>query len=55
MLASMLKDHRSKQHALKQQQERLRQEATSTLYKFNESILSSINSGLVYTTFSFQT
>lgn len=43
----MLKEHRSKQYAHKQSQERRRQEATTALYKFNEGVMRSINSGYV--------
>nr|XP_002122157.1 biogenesis of lysosome-related organelles complex 1 subunit 1-like [Ciona intestinalis] len=44
MLSSMLKDHRVKQRHLKDAQEKRRQEAVSSLYKFNEGIMASINS-----------
>nr|CAB3225708.1 biogenesis of lysosome-related organelles complex 1 subunit 1-like [Phallusia mammillata] len=46
MLTSMLKQHRGKQYAHKQSQERRRQEATTALYKFNEGVMKSINTGV---------
>uniref|UniRef100_H2YHN8 Biogenesis of lysosome-related organelles complex 1 subunit 1 n=1 Tax=Ciona savignyi TaxID=51511 RepID=H2YHN8_CIOSA len=44
MLSSMLKDHRNKQRHMKEAQEKRRQDAVAALYKFNEGIMTSINS-----------
>ncbi|CAK8697855.1 biogenesis of lysosome-related organelles complex 1 subunit 1-like [Clavelina lepadiformis] len=46
MLTSMLKCHRNKQQELKRSQEEKRQDVVAALYKFNEGVLSEINSGV---------
>jgi len=45
MLSSLLKEHRANQDKNKTSQEKIKQEAITATYKFNEAVLSSINDG----------